>query len=53
MWVAYARPRDNRDGWDVCQTPGNCHADLVFDLRDATHITGGVATQPMSGKGQR
>jgi hypothetical protein len=53
MWVAYARPRDNPNGWDVCQTPGNCHADLEFDLRDGTHITGGVASQPMSGRGQR
>jgi hypothetical protein len=53
MWVAFARPRDNHDGWDVCQTSGNCHADLVFDLRDAEHITGTVATQPMPGKGQR
>ena len=53
MWVAYARPRDNHDGWDVCQNPGDCHFDLVFDLRDAEHITGTVATQPMPGKGQR
>jgi hypothetical protein len=53
MWVAYARPRDNPDGWDVCQIPGSCHADLVFDLRDAKRMTGGVAAQPMPGKGQR
>ncbi len=53
MWVAYARPRDNPDAWDVCQSPGNCHSDLQFDLRDGTHITGTVATQPRPSKGQR
>jgi hypothetical protein len=53
MWVASARPRDNQDGWDVCQNIGNCHADLVFDLRDAEHITGALVAQPMPGKGQR
>jgi hypothetical protein len=52
MWVAYARPRDNQDGWDICQAPGNCHSDLVFDLRDARHITGTVATQPTAGRGR-
>lgn len=50
MWVAYARPRDNPNGWDVCTTPGSCHADLVFDLRDAKHITGLLGAQPQPGK---
>jgi integrase len=50
MWVAYARPRDNPNGWDVCTTPGSCHADLAFDLRDAKHITGSVSAQPQPGK---
>ncbi len=50
MWVAHARPRDNHDGWDVCQIPGNCHFDLVFDLRDAKHITGTVATRRCQGR---
>lgn len=45
MWVAYARPRDNPDGWNVCQTPGSCHSDLQFDLRNAQRISGTVATQ--------
>ena len=27
MWVAWARPRENPDGWNVCQTPGRCHSD--------------------------
>ena len=52
MWVAWARPRDNPGGWDVCKTPGGptCHADLEFDLRDAEHSNGGVSTQPQPGK---
>lgn len=52
MWIAYARPRDNHDGWDVCPIPGKCHADLAFELRDGNHPSGVVA-QPMPGKGQR
>jgi hypothetical protein len=51
MWVAYARPRDNPDGWSVCQTPGSCHSALRFDLRGAEHTTGLVATQPWAKKG--
>ena len=52
MWVAWARPRDNPTGWDVCTTPGgpNCHADLEFELRDAEQFTGGVSAQPQRGK---
>jgi hypothetical protein len=52
MWVAWARPRDNPNGWDVCTTPGgpNCHADLDFELWDAEHPTVGVSTQPQRGK---
>jgi len=51
MWVAYARPRDNPDGWNVCQTPGTCHSALQFDLRGAQRISGTVATQPRARKG--
>jgi hypothetical protein len=51
MWVAYARPRDNPDGWNVCQTPGSCHSALRFDLRGAEHMTGFVSTQPWAKKG--
>src|SRR5262245_38341975 len=52
MWVAWARPRDNPNGWDVCTTPGgpNCHADLDFEFWDAEHPTGGVSAQPQAGK---
>jgi hypothetical protein len=52
MWIAYARPRDNPDGWNVCLTPGTCRADLAFQLREAEHLSG-VVTQPMLRKGQR
>lgn len=51
MWVAWARPRENPDGWNVCQTPGSCHFDLQFDLRNAQRISGTVATQPRARKG--
>jgi len=50
MWVAWARPRDNPNGWDVCTNIGSCHFDLVFDLRDAEHINGGLYAQPQPGK---
>jgi hypothetical protein len=50
MWVAYARPRDNPTGWDVCTNIGSCHADLEFELRDAEHFNGGVSAQPQPGK---
>jgi hypothetical protein len=49
MWVAYARPRDNPTGWDVCTNIGSCHADLEFELRDAEHFNGGVSAQPQPG----
>ena len=50
MWVAWARPRDNPTGWDVCTNIGSCHADLAFELRDAEHSNGGVSAQPQPGK---
>jgi len=50
MWVAWARPRDNPTGWDVCTNIGSCHADLDFELRDAEHVNGGVSAQPQRGK---
>jgi hypothetical protein len=50
MWVAWARPRDNPNGWDVCTNIGSCHADLVFELRDAKHFNGGLYAQPQRGK---
>jgi len=50
MWVAWARPRDNPTGWDVCTNIGSCHADLEFELRDAEHSNGGVSAQPQPGK---
>jgi len=50
MWVAWARPRDNPNGWDVCTNIGSCHFDLVFDLRDAEHINGALYAQPQPGK---
>jgi len=50
LWVVYARPRDNPNGWDVCPTPGSCHADLVFDLHDDMHWNGGLSAQPQPGK---
>jgi len=50
MWVAYARPRDNPTGWDVCTNIGSCHFDLEFELRDAEHSNGGVSAQPQPGK---
>jgi hypothetical protein len=50
MWVAWARPRDNPTGWDVCTNIGSCHADLEFELRDAEHFNGGVYAQPQPGK---
>jgi hypothetical protein len=53
MWTVYARPRDSPNGWDVCLVPGSCHADLIFQLRGAEHLSAGVATQPMAAKGQR
>jgi hypothetical protein len=46
MWAAYARPRDNHDGWNVCQTPGSCHSVLQFDLRDAQYMSALLSTQP-------
>ena len=46
MWVAWARPRDNPTGWDVCTNIGSCHADLDFELRGAEQFTGGVSAQP-------
>ena len=49
MWVAWARPRDNPTGWDVCTNIGSCHADLEFELRDAEHSNGGVSAQPQPG----
>jgi len=49
MWVAWARPRDNPNGWDVCTNIGSCHADLEFELRDAEHFNGGVSAQPQPG----
>jgi len=51
MWVAWARPRETPDGWNVWQTPGSCHEDLQFDLRNAQRISGTVATQPRARKG--
>jgi hypothetical protein len=50
VWVAWARPRDNPNGWDVCTNFGSCHSDLEFDIRDAEHYNGGVSTQPQPGK---
>ena len=50
MWVAWARPRDNPNGWDVCTNIGSCHSDLEFDIRDAEHYNGGVSTQRQRGK---
>jgi hypothetical protein len=50
MWVAWARPRDNPTGWDVCTNIGSCHFDLEFELRDAEHSNGGVSAQPQPGK---
>ena len=49
MWVAWARSRDNPNGWDVCTNIGSCHADLEFELRDAEHSNGGVSAQPQPG----
>jgi hypothetical protein len=49
MWVAWVRPRDNPNGWDVCTNIGSCHADLEFELRDAEHFNGGVSAQPQPG----
>ena len=50
MWVAWARPRDNPNGWDVCTNIGSCHADLELELRDAERSNGGVSAQPQAGK---
>ena len=50
MWVAYARPRDNPNGWDVCTNIGSCHSALEFELRDTEHDNGGLSTQPQRGK---
>ena len=50
MWVAYARPRDNADGWNVCQTLGSCRFALQFELRDAEHASGGISSQPWARK---
>ena len=50
MWVAWARPRDNPDGWDVCTNIGSCHADLEFNIGDAEHWSGGVSAQPQPRK---
>ena len=50
MWVAWARPRENPTGWNVCTNIGSCHADLEFQLRDAEHFNGGVSAQPQPGK---
>ena len=50
MWVAYARPRDNPNGWNVCTNIGSCHSALEFELRDTEHDNGGLATQPQRGK---
>jgi hypothetical protein len=50
MWVAYARPRDNPTGWDVCTNIGSCHFDLEFEVRDAEHRNGGVSAQAQPGK---
>ena len=50
MWVAWARPRDNPTGWDVCTNIGSCHFDLEFELRGAEQLTGGVSAQPQRGK---
>jgi hypothetical protein len=50
MWVAYARPRDNANGWDVCTNIGSCHFDLEFEVRDAEHRNGGVSAQPQARK---
>jgi hypothetical protein len=50
MWVAWARPRDNPNGWDVCTNIGSCHSALEFELRDTEHDNGGVDTQPQRGK---
>ena len=50
MWVAWARPRDNPTGWDVCTNIGSCHFDLEFELRGAEQFTGGVSAQPQRGK---
>jgi len=49
MWVAWARPRDNPNGWDVCTNIGSCHFDLEFELRDAEHDNGGLYAQPQPG----
>ena len=49
IWVAWARPRDSPNGWDVCTNIGSCHADLEFELRDAEHFNGGVSAQPQPG----
>ena len=46
MWVAWARPRDNPNGRDVCTNIGSCHDDLIFELRDSEHWTGGLYSQP-------
>jgi hypothetical protein len=50
MWGAYARPRDNPTGWDVCTNIGSCHFDLEFEVRDAEHRNGGVSAQPQARK---
>ncbi len=50
MWVAYARPRDNPTGWDVCTNIGSCQFALEFELRDTEHDNGGVGTQPQRRK---
>ena len=50
MWVAYARPRDNPNGWNVCTNIGSCHSALEFELRDTEHDNGGLAAQPQPGK---
>jgi len=50
MWVAWARPRDNPNGWDVCTNIGSCHSALEFELRDTEHDNGGLAAQPQRGK---
>ena len=50
MWVAWARPRDKPNGWDVCTNIGSCHSALEFELRDTEHDNGGLSTQPQRGK---
>jgi len=50
MWFAYARPRDNPDGWDVCTNIGSCRFDLFFELRDAEHMNGALYSQPQPRK---